>query len=101
MSGSPLTSLGYRLLYSHERNLGTYAAPFDKARTSDSFMAELHFAPRNIGKWVTAGWQAKVAFAIDRGDLLGNNTGFQFTISKTVFLPLRSRARAENFNEAE
>ena len=101
VSGNPLMSLGYRLLYSHERNLGTYAAPFDKARTSDSFMAELHFAPRSIGKWVTAGWQAKVAFAIDRGNLLGNNTGFQFTISKTGFLPLRSRARAEDFDKAE
>ena len=29
------------------------------------------------------GWQLGMAFALDRGSLVGDNTGFQLTLSKT------------------
>ena len=85
-SGNPTETLHYRLLYTHQRSLGTYSLPFDHARTLNSFMAEVGYAPQRIGKLHTKGWQVKAAFALDRGSLLQNNTGFQFSLSKTGLL---------------
>lgn len=86
ISGNPCDGLHYRLLYTHERSLGTYSSPYDEARTTNSFLVEASYAPARLGKLNTKGWAVKAAFGIDRGDLLGDNTGFQFTISKTGFL---------------
>lgn len=85
-SGNPAASVHYRLLYTHQRSLGTYPSPFEHARTLNSFMAEVGYAPQSIGKLNTKGWQVKAAFALDRGNLLRNNTGFQFSLSKTGLL---------------
>ena len=49
-------------------------------------MLELSYTPSRLGQLNTKGWNVKAAFAIDRGDLLNDNTGFQFTISKTGIL---------------
>ena len=83
IQGQPTPAVGYRLLYSHERNLGTWAAPFDCARKTDSFLAEVRLTPERIGRMDCKGWQLGMAFAPDRGSLVGDNTGFQITLSKT------------------
>ena len=83
IQGQPTPAVGYRLLYSHERNLGTWAAPFDCARKTDSFLAEVRLTPERIGRMDCKGWQLGMAFALDRGSLVGDNTGFQLTLSKT------------------
>ena len=85
-SGNPCSSLQYRLHYSHLRSLGTYGQPFDQTKTNNSIMLELSYTPSRLGQLNTKGWNVKAAFAIDRGDLLNDNTGFQFTISKTGIL---------------
>ena len=81
--GLPIPHLAYRILYTYERSLGTYAVPFENARTTHSMLAEFEYSPRKIGDWELDGWHVKLAFAMDRGKLLGNNTGFQLGISKT------------------
>lgn len=86
ISGKPSDVLQYRMLYSHLRSLGTYAVPYDRARTNHSFMLELAYNPTHLGKLATKGWGLKAAFAMDRGDLLNDNTGLQITISKTGLL---------------
>ena len=86
ISGSPCNGLHYRLFYTHQRSLGTYSIPYDMARTNNSYMFEVGFSPLRIGKINTKGWGLKTTFAFDRGDLLGNNTGFQLTISKVGLL---------------
>jgi hypothetical protein len=35
------------------------------------------------------GWSVKAAFALDRGSLLGDNTGMQFTVKKNLMLKRR------------
>lgn len=86
IQGQPTSEIGYRMLYTHERSVGTYASPFYVAKTMDSFMAEVIYSPLKLGRLNTDGWQLKAAFAIDRGDLIGKNTGFQFTLSKSGLL---------------
>lgn len=86
INGDPTNTLHYRLLYTHERNLGTYAVPFEKARTTDSFLAEARISPNRLGKVNLEGWHLGLALGFDRGDLIGNNLGFQFIISRTGLL---------------
>ena len=82
ISGNPTRDIHYRLLYTHQRSLGTYSKVFDHTRTSNSMLIECGYAPTRIGKLNLSGWSARLAFAFDRGDLTGNNTGFQFTLAK-------------------
>ncbi len=90
ISGTPAPTVHYRVLYTHERGLGTYGVPFDEARTSHSMLFEGCYAPQQIGSGaVGRGWQFRGALAFDKGDLIGNNFGFQLTVSKVGLLSKR------------
>ena len=65
--------LGYRLLASYRRSWGTSYVPSSSIRDALCTMVELN---ANRGPW-----SAKVAYALDNGDLLGNNQSFNFSIS--------------------
>lgn len=86
ISGNPLPALSYRIMYTHERSLGTYLSPYFPAKTSDSFLVEARYAPQNIGSLNTQGWEIGLALGMDRGDLLGDNTAFNVTVSKRGLL---------------
>ncbi len=87
IQGQPLPWLGYRALYSHERSVGSYiSGPFIPGRTTDSFLFEASLSPSRIGKLNTTGWTAKLGFGVDRGDLIGDHTGFNLTITKRGLL---------------
>lgn len=89
VSGSPVAGLQYRLLYTHERSLGTYANPFYEARTTNSFLIEANYAFQEKAKSRSKGWGIGLAVGIDRGDLLGDNFGVQLTLKKTGILGKR------------
>ncbi len=90
ISGTPAPWLHYRVLYTHERSLGTYGSPFNEARTTHSMLFEASYAPLRIGSGAAGrGWQFRGALAFDKGDLIGDNLGFQLTISKTGLLSKR------------
>ncbi len=86
LSGDPLPGLHYRLLYSYISGWGRYAVPFDDVKYTNSFLAEVSYALPRVGRVDLRGWSVKAAFALDRSTQIGNNTGFQLTISKTGFL---------------
>lgn len=79
--GQPLDCLGYRILLSYQKSWGTYTVPFANPEKSFNLMAELSYSPAKL-----KGWKADVAFGMDRGSLLGNNTGVMLRISKTGWL---------------
>lgn len=81
LCGDPTDNLHYRVLYTHERNLGNYDLLDPVVRTTDSFLAEAEYAPRRIGRLRTDGWNVRLALAFDHGDLLGNNFGMQLTVA--------------------
>ncbi len=86
LSGTPHPSLSYRMLYTHSLRLGTYDAPLLKKIRQNSFLCELTYSPGKLRSANLQGWSATLSFAFDKGQFIGNNTGFQLTIAKRGFL---------------
>lgn len=78
LSGQPLPSLHYRLLYTHLWSWGTYHDPYPEIKHQHSALVEVGYSWRN--------WIAKAAVAWDRGDKIGQQTGCQITIAKRGIL---------------
>ncbi len=81
ISGSPANGIDYRILYTYSRNWGTYDEPYSMVLPGHSFLAEVKLSPN---KW--KGWSASVAFALDRGQHAGKQTGLQLTLRRTGWL---------------
>ena len=84
LSGDPLPGLHYRLLYTHMKNWGTYNNPYEDVRYDDSFLAEASYDFAHVP--ALKGWRIGAAFALDRGSHIGDNTGFQLTLSRSGLL---------------
>ncbi len=82
LSGTPASWLHYRLMYTYMAHLGTYASPYMNTKYDNSFLLELSL--RSPWKNINAlkNCQAKIAFGLDRGSQLGNNTGIQLSLQK-------------------
>ncbi len=80
-NGNPVPYLHFRVLATYEKGYGTYESPFDDPRENFSLLAELsyHFHQCQL----LQGWGVTFSLGLDRGQLLGNNTAGQFTITKT------------------
>ena len=78
IAGQPLPELGYRLLFTHIRSLGTYTRALTNPAYGNYFMLEANYAPRNF-----YGISFSGAFGTNGGDLLGSSTGGMLTIRKT------------------
>lgn len=85
VSGEPIKGLHYRLLYTHMKNWGMYANPYDELRHNNSFLCEANYALPRLGK-LGEGWKAGLAFSMDRGMVTGDNAGFQLIIKKNGWL---------------
>lgn len=77
LSGDPLPTLHYRLLFSYMSNYGNYNIPYPETRYMNSFLAEVRYAPTRF-----KGWSGTLAFGLDRGRQIGDNTGVQLTLTK-------------------
>lgn len=75
--GNPLPGLNWRMLFSAVRHFGTYAYPLDKERKQFSSLYEITYSPRKF-----TGWSVRASLGLDRGNYLGNSTGFMFNITK-------------------
>ena len=76
IDGRPTENLSYRLLGTWQEGLGTYDMPYTKKQYNVSFMAEATYRFRQ-------NWKVTGAYAMDFGHILGNNAGFQLTLSKS------------------
>lgn len=75
LAGQPTDQLRYRLRASWQEGLGTYDMPYCNPKRNVSIAAE---ATYNCDK-LYQGLRIGAAFGIDRGELLGNNTGAAIT----------------------
>ena len=75
MEGDAVDWMGYRVLYTRSNNWGTYKTPFKDIKINRSAMVELTFKPQAM-----RGWSVAASFALDRGDLYGNNFGGLLTV---------------------
>lgn len=76
LAGSPATALSYRLLATWQKGWGTYGNPFLYVKRNFSFLSEVDYSLSGSLRGITV----RAAFALDRGELLGNNTGGQISI---------------------
>ncbi len=89
MSGSPLDNLHYRLLATWQKGFGTYLNPFLHPQENLSLLAEIAYTLPEHSP--LKGWSIKGAFALDRGKLLGDNTGMQLTIGKRLLVNTKKK----------
>ena len=83
MDGNILENLGYRVLATWQDGLGTYGLPYTERRYNRSFMVEADYRftqPKLLG------WSVRGAFGMDFGEIRGDNSGFQLTITKKGIL---------------
>lgn len=83
IEGQPLPELGYRLLFTHLKSLGTYDQPnaTGNPQFANYFMLEANYAPRNFH-----GISFSAAFATNGGNLIGQSTGGMLTVRKVGLL---------------
>ncbi len=80
VNGDPTENIHYRLLFTTQKGWGRYSNSYTDPKTNNSFLAEVTYSfPKLFGK---KGWAVRGAFGMDRGGILGDNTGVQFTIMK-------------------
>lgn len=77
LSGSPTAALNYRILLSYARHWGTYDVPFNEIKKQFNSLVEVTCTPQC---W--KGWSFTLSAAMDRGNLLGNNSGGMLVIRK-------------------
>lgn len=76
VDGSLSHRVDYRVLATWQDGLGTYDNPYLRKQQNISFMVEAMCKFKH-------NWQLRGAYAMDFGKILGNNTGIQFTLSKS------------------
>ncbi|WP_455672486.1 capsule assembly Wzi family protein [Phocaeicola sp.] len=76
-SGNPGKEWKYRVLLTHSLNWGTYSVPFDECKKQFSSLVEVTYSPKKLN-----GWSFSLSGAMDRGNLLGNNTGGMLVVRK-------------------
>ena len=83
LSGNPTDNLHYRFMATYQDGLGSYAFPYKKHQHNVSLLLETAYRFTNPS---LQGWAVKGAFGMDFGHILGDNMGFQLTITKTGLL---------------
>ncbi len=86
IEGTPLEWLGYRMLFTHSNNWGTYRHPFTYIKHDTSGLVELTFKPKAL-----KGWNIAASFAFDKGDLYGDNYGGMLSIKKEFVFNLKKK----------
>ena len=82
VAGDPLPGLHYRALLTWQKGFGRYDMPFANPQKNVSMLAEACYTFSEKSR--LAGWSVTGSFALDRGELLGDNVGAQVTVRKNV-----------------
>lgn len=83
IDGRPFPRFMYRVLASWQEGLGTYDEPYENKRNNFSLLFEGEYA---FGGKLLNGWKVKGGYGMDLGAILGDNYGFQVTVSKCGLL---------------
>ena len=89
IDGHPLPSLAYRILATWQRGFGTYQKPYVNPKENVSLLAEAEYSFPSQS--TLKGWSVKGAFALDTGELYGDNTGFQLTVAHKGWVNIKKK----------
>ncbi|MCR4919585.1 MAG: capsule assembly Wzi family protein [Prevotella sp.] len=83
-AGGCVSRLRYRLMATWQRGWGSYAWLYPDPRDNFSLMGEAiyDFSPKSPLR----GWGLRLGVALDRGEIYGDNTGLQLTVSRRGWL---------------
>ncbi len=81
ISGQPLTYIGYRILFTHEKSLGTYSSPLTNPAYGNYLLVEASYTPPQI-----CGLSLTLDYGQNGGELLGRGKGCMLTVSYTGWL---------------
>ena len=86
VSGDPYRGIHYRLLLSSQKGWGTYDNPYDAPQYNTSLLVEstlggalLRMSDKPSRQWIK-GLMLRLAYGLDRGRILGDNSGMQVTV---------------------
>lgn len=83
ISGNPTDDVSWRLLFTHQRSLGTYDVFFEDHKAVH-ILAEANYTPHQLN-----GWAFSLGFASTTGSFMGSSQGCQATIRKTGVIKRR------------
>lgn len=86
ISGNPSDELSYRLLFTHEKSLGTYDVPHDNPRHGNFLLVEATYTPHQI-----KGLAFTASYGQNGGNLLGKAKGAMLTVSYSGMTGKRDR----------
>ncbi len=75
ISGQPMPYIGYRILFTHEKSLGTYATPLTNPAYGNYLLVEASYAPPQI-----QGLSLTLDYGQNGGELLGRSKGCMLTV---------------------
>lgn len=81
ISGQPLHDLGYRVLFTHERTLGTYPNPLPNPLYGNFLLVEATYSPRAL-----EGLSFTASYGQNGGQLLGQSKGGMLTVAYSGWL---------------
>lgn len=81
LSGQPLREMAYRLLFTHQRSLGTYPRPLVRPAYGNYLLIEATYTPRRI-----PGLALTAAYGQNGGRLLGRSHGGRLTLTYSGWL---------------
>jgi len=81
LSGEPISSIHYRILYTHTLSRGTYQKPNMDPLYANYLMAEITYLPSFV-----KGCSLTCAYGMNRGSLIGKSDGAMLSIKKTGLL---------------
>lgn len=76
LNGNPTSRLAWRILYTHEKSLGTYRFPLTDPQHADYLLAEVDYQPKQV-----PGLSIKASYGMNKGKLLGESHGAMLTVA--------------------
>lgn len=86
IEGLPTPEIGYRILYTYEKSLGTYDFPRTDPVKADFLMVEATYRPHKV-----KGLSVGVAYGQNWGKLLGQSKGVMLTASYTGWINKKTK----------
>ncbi len=86
--GQPTSYLGYRILFTHERSLGTYTVPLTDPLCGNYLLVEATYTPTQV-----QGLGITLDYGQNSGDLLGTSKGCMLTVSYSGWINHKNKKR--------
>ena len=86
LSGQPSSQLGWRILYTHEKSLGSYNAPTPDPQKANFLLLELTYKPRRL-----QGLALTASYGHNDGKILGDSNAAMLSVAYSGWIKHETR----------